>query len=394
MSDNDFGVEGVSGQDNGQLRPGKGMRGVWKVGLIAVALFLVVPLIIVPLHLYVEGQIEVPSKHMAVLIHKTGKDLPDGETIAPDETYKGVQKRLLPEGRYFYNPYYWDWVIVRQVEIPEGKLGVRTRLYGDDLPLGEVIAWKESQRGLVPEVLRPGRYAINARVEGDLAREDDSFVETIELFEPAVVPAGFRGVVTKLSVPPPEDPSGSPMKEKDTLGLQQETLDPGTYYLNPYITRVNPVDCRSQRFNLSSKASGMMKFRSKDGFEIVLDGRIEFRVKPEEAAKVFANLGDAEDGGTIDEEIVSKVALPGARAVCGALGSRHDASKFVEGETRAKFQEDFQTGLRKKCDAEGIEIIQALIVSIRPPEEVVAPIRKREEAIRDRKAALREKSAP
>ena len=77
--------------------------------------------------------------------------------------------------RYFKNPFFWDWVVVPQVEIPEGKLGVRTRLYGDNLGPGDLIAWSEGQKGIVPEVLRPGRHAINAWVVGTSKRGDDSY---------------------------------------------------------------------------------------------------------------------------------------------------------------------------------------------------------------------------
>ena len=113
----------------------------------------------------------MPNKHMAILTHKIGKDLEPGVVIAPSQEYKGVQKDVLTEGRYYYNPYAWDWQVVPQVEIPEGKLGVRIRMYGEDLAAGELIAWKENQKGIVPEVLRPGRYPINAVVErGDSRR--------------------------------------------------------------------------------------------------------------------------------------------------------------------------------------------------------------------------------
>ena len=95
---------------------------------------------------------------MAVLIRKTGEDLEPGVIIAPSSESKGVQKEVLTEGRYYYNPYDWEWQVVPQVEIPEGKLGVRIRMYGDDLAAGELIAWKENQKGIVSEVLRPGRY--------------------------------------------------------------------------------------------------------------------------------------------------------------------------------------------------------------------------------------------
>ncbi len=43
-------------------------------------------------------------------------------------------------------------------------------MYGDDLAAGELIAWKENQKGIVSEVLRLGRYPINAWVEGSEKR--------------------------------------------------------------------------------------------------------------------------------------------------------------------------------------------------------------------------------
>ena len=99
-----------------------------------------------------------------------GKDLESGVILAPSQEYKGVQQEVLTEGRYYYNPYDWTWQVVPQVEIPEGKLGVRIRMYGEDLAAGELIAWKESQKGIVPEVLHPGRYPINACVAGSERR--------------------------------------------------------------------------------------------------------------------------------------------------------------------------------------------------------------------------------
>ena len=134
--------------------------------ILATAIVLVVALIAVPSFMYEECRIDVPNKHIAVLTHKVGKDLESGVILAPTNEYKGVQIEVLTEGRYYYNPYDWTWQVVPQVEIPEGKLGVRIRMYGEDLAAGELIAWKENQKGIVSEVLRPGRYPINACVAG------------------------------------------------------------------------------------------------------------------------------------------------------------------------------------------------------------------------------------
>lgn len=350
-----------------------------------------VSIVVTPILIYTICRIEVPSKHIAILTRKTGKDLENGEEIAPTDQHKGLQIEVLSEGRHFRNPWNWDWDVVPQVEIPQGKLGVRVRLYGEDLPYAEIIAWNENQKGIVPRILNPGRYPYNAWVVGTPRRADDNYAEHIELFDPVVIPAGFKGVVTNLSGALPEDPNVL-MVESGKRGVQSETLDPGTYYVNPYIKRINLVDCRSQRFNLAE--GGEMGFPSKDGFWVTLDGIIEFRVLPEESAKVFVTYNDqTNDQGPdaqVDEEIINKVILPNARAFCRLRGSDHSGKEFIEGETRIQFQMDFQKELEKTCESQGIEIIQALITRISPPQKIAEPVRKRQIAVQEEKRYQRE----
>lgn len=326
--------------------------------------------------------IDVPSKHMAIMIKKTGKDLPNGVELAPGPEYKGVQAEILREGRHIkptvYNPYFYDWLIVPQIEIPEGKLGVRIRLYGDNLAPGDLIAFEETQKGIVADVLTPGRYFINAWIVGTDERRYDSYAEHIELHEPVTVPAGFKGVVTNLSGPMPDDPDVLLVPE-GRRGVQEKALEPGTYYVNPYMTRINLVDCRSQRFNLAEE--GDMGFPSKDGFWVRLDGVIEFRVKPEMASHVYVVYNDTKNGEAIDEEIVNKIILPNARSFCRLRGSNHSGREFIQGDTRAQFQEDFQEAMAKTCDSQGVEVIQALITKIRPPEKIAEPVRARQIAL-------------
>ena len=352
--------------------------------LVAWGLLVLLPLLAIPYFIYTQCRIEVPSKHMAVVIRKMGKDMQNSDEIAPATQkdgleYKGVQKGLLAEGRYFRNPFVWDWVVAPQIEIPKGKLGVRTRLFGDNLQPGDLIARDENQKGIVREVLRPGRHAINAWVMGTpKRRQGDSYAEVIELFEPITVPAGFKGVVTELSAPMPDDPNVL-LVEDGRRGVQKDALAPGTYYVNPYVTRINLVDCRSQRFNLSE--SGGMGFPSKDGFFVTLGGIIEFRVKPEEASRVFVIYNDTDNGEAIDEEIVNKIILPNARSFCRLRGSNLAGRDFISGETRTQFQEDFQAELAATCETQGIEVIQALITKIRPPVKIAAPVKDREIAL-------------
>ena len=162
--------------------------------------------VVTPWSIYQECRIEVPNKQMAVLIRKTGEDLEPGVVIAPSPEFKGVQKEVLTEGRYYYNPYDWEWQIVPQVEIPEGKLGVRIRMYGDDLAAGELIAWKVNQKGIISDVLRPAVIPLT------LGWKVVSRVRTMPRSWNCTIPLPFR-LVTKGSSPILHPPCQSrPMK--------------------------------------------------------------------------------------------------------------------------------------------------------------------------------------
>lgn len=348
-----------------------------------------VALVGLPIFYYGFCQFNVPTGYMAVLTRKTGKDIPNDAELAPDATYKGLQKDVLAEGRHFRNPWVWDWEVVPQVEIPPGKVGVRIRLYGDDPPGGEVIAWKETEKGVVPGVLQPARYPYNSLVAGQ-SRTRDNYAEIIELHDPVTVPAGFRGVVTNLAGQMPKDSNTIVlgMADNGKRGVESLTLDAKTYpeLSNPYLHRVQLVDCRSQRFNLSD--DGDMGFPSKDGFWVVLDGIVEYRVMPEKAAEVYVTyneVGNDTNGTRIDEEVVKKVVLPNARSFCRLRGSDHSGREFISGDTRTKFQEDFQKELEKNCESQGIEIIQALITKISPPQQIAQPVRDRQIAVEKKK---------
>ncbi len=317
---------------------------------------------------YSSFRIDVGSGEIAVLVRKTGRDLPNSEEVAPADEFKGIQKKVLTEGRYFYNPYGWSWEVVRQVEIATGQMGVKISLTGDDLGYGEFLARVDADgealtKGIMPGVLNPGRYPVNPHLY------------TVEIHEPVTVPAGFKGVVTNLAAPLASDPNQL-LVEPGERGVQKEALEPGTHYLNPYVQRIDLVDCRSQRFNLGEE--GDMGFPSKDGFWVSLDGVIEFRVNPEKAAEVYVLFNQDQNGPEIDREIVETVIMPNARSFCRLQGSSSSGREFIQGTTRTSFQESFEKSMREACQPLGIEVIQALITKIRPPQQIADPVRKRE----------------
>lgn len=317
---------------------------------------------------YTSFRIDVGEGEMGILIHKIGKDLPNGDEVAPSEEYKGVQKTVLTEARHFYNPYSWSWEVLPQIVVPPGKIGIQVSLTGDDLGYGEFLARVDEKgealtKGIMPGFLNPGRYPLNP------------YLYSIEEAVPITVPAGFKGVVTNLAGPLAKDPNVL-LVEDDERGVQKTALEPGTHPVNPYLKRINLVDCRSQRFNLGEE--GDMGFPSKDGFWVSLDGVIEFRVNPDKASEVYVLFNQESNGEAIDQEIVRTVIMPNARSFCRLQGSNSSGREFIQGSTRTQFQESFEKSMKEACQPLGIEIIQALITKIRPPQKIASPVRDRE----------------
>src|ERR1700690_1915986 len=68
-------------------------------------------LLFLPIFVWVFCRIDPGTGQIAILIRKTGHDLPSGQILALEPGQKGIQTNVLTEGRYFYNPYTWGWRI-------------------------------------------------------------------------------------------------------------------------------------------------------------------------------------------------------------------------------------------------------------------------------------------
>ncbi len=332
--------------------------------------------VLVSWSIYTQFRIDVGRGEMAILIRKTGKDMQNGSEIAESPEHKGVQREYLTEGRYFRNPFVYDWEILEQKVIPADKIGVLVSLTGDNLPYGEFLAKVDAQgnpltKGIMPGVLNSGgRYFIHP------------YLFELELHDPVMIPAGFKGVKTNLAGPLPETPNTLLVPE-GFRGVQEKPLDARRHDINPYEERISLVDCRSQRFNLADNKD--MGFPSKDGFWVGIDGIIEFRIQPEKAAEVYVIYHEDGDGEALSREIVNKVIMPNARSFCRLEGSGELGRDLIGGETRIQFQEQFQQAMRDECEPAGIEIIQALITRIVPPQQIAELVQQREIAKQNEK---------
>jgi regulator of protease activity HflC (stomatin/prohibitin superfamily) len=312
-----------------------------------------------------QGLVIVENKMAAVLIRKTGDPLPTGEILAMTDDHKGIQLALLPEGWHWKNPFVWDWKYVQQTEIGPGQIGVQVRNFGKPLDPGQVIA-RDGQKGVIQQVLGQGRHLINP------------YAYTVKTYPAVAIEAGHVGVVTLVSGREPKNPNEF-LVEPGERGIQKDTIAPGTYYENPFIKLITSVDIRSHRFDMAKEK--IIRFPSLDGFDITMEGTIEWYVDPNRVAEVTVKFVDKRDLVTcVTEDII----LPFARAFSRIEGSKHLAREFIGGLTREKFQEEFLKGLKTNCAELGIMIQSALIRQIMPPAEISKPIKDRELAIRMR----------
>lgn len=349
-------------------KPENYLQSFWfRYGWIGFASILAL-ILLIPIWIWFFWRIEPRAGEIAILIRKTGGSLPSGKIIATSKEEKGIRLEVLPEGRYFYNPYTWIWRIHKITDIPAGKFGVLIRIFGEELAPGKIIVG-ENEKGILEEVLMPGRHRINP------------YAYEVKLFNAITIPPGHVGVVTKLigkdvlNEPTPTKVNTFLVGTQDK-GVQEDVLEPGTYYLNPYIYMISIVNLKSQRFEMSGDDA--IIFMSSDGFTITVEGTIEWAIEKESTPLITTEVGDLDD-------ILNKVILPKARGFSRIEGSKKPAIEYIMGETRQQFQDKLSQHLTTLCAGRGIEIRSVLIRNIIPPQEIASIIRERQIAVQDRK---------
>ena len=327
--------------------------------------------LLISLFVWYGCRIEPGNGQIAVLIRKTGKNLPQDAILAPSADYKGVQLEVLGEGRYFRNPYTWDWKILPVTDIPAGKFGVLVRKFGKNLPEGEIIAPGPDYKGIVREVLGTGKHRINP------------YAYDVQVYDDIRIMPGNIGVVANLAGRDLFSGSGNDLKnakgflvDRGRKGVLEDVLKEGTHRINPFIRSVSIVNIQSQRYEFSGKDA--IGFISLDGFPISLEGTVEFNISAESAPRLTHEVGDMDD-------ILKKLILPSVSGFARIEGSKKSATEFIVGESRQIFQNRLEEFLRKTCKVWGISINSVLIRDILPPQEIAEIIRNRELAEQEAK---------
>lgn len=325
-------------------------------------------------------RVEVLSDHFLVRIHLWGDDLGEDEMIAPDEHHKGVMEDVYKEGRYFLNPLIWDHQIHKATLVQPGRFLVLTRKFGQAIPpervaRGEILAGP-GERGIVPEIKGPGKYYINPHAY-DISEHDAIQIR-----------AGQVGVRTLLSG---KDPRELKREASDSLfvvkegyrGVQDKPMQPETYYPNPYVERIVPIDTRTHEVLFTD-----IDFPSPDGFHLNPHIKVVYRVLPDKAPLLFVTLSndgvlhqaDATEKEKNENEILQKVILPLIKGYVRIEGSKYDARDFITqkadaaGGAAVNPLEKLQQALTKKvtppCEKLGIVIESLSIGRMDPSKEL------------------------
>ena len=322
-----------------------------------------------PVWVWYGWRIEPGNGEIAVLIKKTGKNLPPEAILAPGPAYKGIQEDVLPEGRYFRNPWTWEWRFFKMVDVPAGQFAVLVRKFGEDLPEGEIIA-KDGTKGILRDVLGTGKHRINP------------YAYEVKLYDDITIKPGFVGVVTELTGDDILAPGGAGdaatgtgfLVKDGAKGVSAKILRAGTHRLNPFVYSVSIVNIQSQRFELSG--SDAISFLTLDGFTVNAEGTLEFNLEVDNVALLSHEVGDMDD-------ILQKIVLPAARGFSRIEGSKKNATEFIVGESRQAFQDSLEKYLRDVCKPWGVSLNSVLIRDIFAPQEVASIIRQRELAVQE-----------
>jgi regulator of protease activity HflC (stomatin/prohibitin superfamily) len=359
--------------------PRPGLVRVLIIGLLAFC-------VIYAAYFWLIRRVVVGADEVMILIKKDGsRSLPGDQIIIPRppdpatnaEAYaawekdygdcNGILEQVYLPGTYFgFSPVDYERMIVPigKADVAGNQVGVVVRKFGAPLPANQVIADESlGQRGPLAKLLAPGKYYEYA----------NPFAYEIKLVDPVQIDPGNRGVVTLMAGKPAKQPNAM-LVSVGEQGVQAATEPEGFVYANPFEKRIQPITVQSQRFEMSQK-EGEIRFPSSDSFDIKLDGFVEWSIDPQRLPLTYVQYSE---GGGLVEFLEDKVILPYARSFCRLVGSQYKARDFISGDTKLKFQQEFETKLREACAQQGIIVLQALVRDIVPPEEIKDLINERE----------------
>lgn len=378
-------------------------------------------------------QTKIPAGQVGIKVRLFGKplDYKNYQVIAkPGEM--GIMQEVLMPGQHLINPYAYKVIVVPAVVVPQGHRGVVGNLaapqadhktfclgdFKDPTSFVQYLVKKEHPVakylfGMMSSDMQKHLMTVNlnnpisSTLQKEILKELNYIIQSgkslyrSDIFNNNDILPDVREMLLKenkgdelvqlnrwliADTFPHELERSSFLVNEGERGVCDDTLLPGTYYFNPYEKQVESIDIRSHQFNLSQPDSpdrgNEITFPSFDGFEISMEGNIEWHIDPERVAEVFVKYKD--NNREMKICVQEKIILPNARAFIRIEGSKYMARDFISGLTREKFQNTFFENLYTSCKHEGIVIKAARVTKCTPPDRICVPIQNREMAIRNR----------
>lgn len=232
--------------------------------IVGVGLFVLGIFVVLGLYLIHENQVGIVTRKLL------GHRMPPGQVIARHGQV-GVQAATLVPGLYFRAPIIWSVAKVPVIEVGPNNIATIEAIDGRPLHAGRRLGdevesnqFQDGERFLDaggfkgPQVafLRPGRYRINTRL---FAPNMQAAIQIPSGKVGLVTAQDGRPLPTRLLVAPPPSPASSSefprardhnffqdgpafLDSGGFRGPQVDTIQPGTYYVNPLLFEVGVID--------------------------------------------------------------------------------------------------------------------------------------------------------
>jgi len=235
-----------------------------------------------------------------VVKNAMGAKLAPGKIIAT-EGEMGPQATILPPGWHFgFWPVIYDVTSARVIQIQAGQVGLITTTDGKPMPSGQIYApqWTEEEfqgmlnaeyflgagngfKGPQSSVLTPGSYRLN------------TLLYQVELVPVTDVEKATVGIV-KSNVGTMPEMTDNDIVDRGQRGIWRQPLLPQKYYLNTKAFQVTVVSTEAQVVRYTKAATGAeereITVRSSDGFTFPVDVRVEYEIRPRDAALIVARF--------------------------------------------------------------------------------------------------------
>ncbi len=246
----------------------------------------------------------IDENEIGVVVKNFGRNLPPGQIIAVNGE-KGPQAQILGPGWHFW---YWPGLYNLEtppvIEIRSDEVGLITTSDGAPIPSGQFFApeWDEGEmqrmldaehflstgngyKGPQASVLNPGKWRINPKLY------------TVEKVPVTNIEKATVGVIkSNVGTQPQEVAAGlAQLVDTGERGIWRQPYSPQKLFLNTQAYEVTKISTMQQiiRYGIGGDADeSEIEVRTSDGYTFPVDVRVEYQIRPEDAAMVVAELGD------------------------------------------------------------------------------------------------------